>query len=224
VPSRPVAELVKDAVAVGLLHLGVNVVTRVAELGNLLGKQLDAVHRVAKDDALVDFQLGEEGVEAMHLLALFYVGVELSDSAQREFVHEIDAVGVRNELLAKGFHGDGKRCAKEADLMILVAKIDNSGDNNLSASSMMMVRVSPRLATFFEAKSRMRPGVATMMWMELYRRMISSLSEVPPVVTMHWMPMCFPISFTIAEVCNASSRVGMRIKTKEAGIAESLEI
>ena len=59
----------------------------------------------------------------------------------------------------------------------------------------------------------MRPGVATMMWTVLYRRIMSSLRDVPPVVTMQCRPMCLPISLTMAEVCNASSRVGMRIKT-----------
>ena len=70
-----------------------------------------------------------------------------------------------------------------------------------------------RSATFLEARSRIRPGVATMIWTVLYRRIMSSLSDVPPVVTMHCTPMCLPISLTMAEVCNASSRVGMRMTT-----------
>ena len=65
VPGRPVAELVEDAVAVGLLHLGVDVEAGEAELGDLLGEELDAVDGVAENYGLVDFQLGEEGVEAM---------------------------------------------------------------------------------------------------------------------------------------------------------------
>lgn len=40
-----------------LLHLGVDVEARVAELGNLLGQQFHAVNRVAEDNRLVDFQL-----------------------------------------------------------------------------------------------------------------------------------------------------------------------
>jgi hypothetical protein len=31
--------------------------TRVAELGNLLGKKLDAIDRVTKDDGLIDLEL-----------------------------------------------------------------------------------------------------------------------------------------------------------------------
>ena len=47
----------EDPVAVRLDHLGVNVIARVAKLRDLLGQQLDAVDRVAEDDALIDLQL-----------------------------------------------------------------------------------------------------------------------------------------------------------------------
>ena len=43
----------------------------------------------------------------------------------------------------------------------------NSGESNLSASSMMMVRHLDKSAIFFCAKSRIRPGVATIMCMVL---------------------------------------------------------
>lgn len=44
---------------------------------------------------------------------------------------------------------------------------------------------------------------------------MSSLRDVPPVVTMQCSSgiMCFPISFTMADVWRASSRVGMRMST-----------
>ena len=44
---------------------------------------------------------------------------------------------------------------------------------------------------------------------------MSSLSDVPPVVTIQWSlgSMCFPISLTMADVWRASSRVGMRTRT-----------
>ena len=48
------AEVVEDAVAVLLVHLGVDVEARVAELGDLLGQQLDSLCRVTEDDRLVD--------------------------------------------------------------------------------------------------------------------------------------------------------------------------
>ena len=47
----------EDAVAVRLLHLGVNVEARIAELCNLFGQKLDPVHRIAEDDRLVDLKL-----------------------------------------------------------------------------------------------------------------------------------------------------------------------
>jgi hypothetical protein len=42
----------------------VDVEARVAELGDLLGEELDAVDRVAEDDRLVDGQLAEQRVQA----------------------------------------------------------------------------------------------------------------------------------------------------------------
>ena len=39
-------------VTIGLLHLGVDVEARVAQLGDLLGQQLHAVHGVAEDNGL----------------------------------------------------------------------------------------------------------------------------------------------------------------------------
>ena len=47
----------KDAVTMLLVHARVNVETRVADLGDLLGQQLDSLCRVAEDDRLVDLQL-----------------------------------------------------------------------------------------------------------------------------------------------------------------------
>lgn len=80
--SGTVAELVEDAVTVGLLHLGMDVVTRVSQFGDLLGEELHAVDGVAEDDGLVDLQLGEEGVEAVDLLPFFNVGIELGDTTE----------------------------------------------------------------------------------------------------------------------------------------------
>ena len=57
VAADAVAEVVEDAVAVVLEHLGVRVEARVAEFGDLLGEELDAVGGVAEDDGLVDLEL-----------------------------------------------------------------------------------------------------------------------------------------------------------------------
>ena len=57
VPADAVAEVMEDAVTMGLEHLGVRVETRVAELGDLLGEELDAVCRVTEYNRLVNLQL-----------------------------------------------------------------------------------------------------------------------------------------------------------------------
>ena len=62
----------EHAVTVGLQHLGVDVEARVPQLGDLLREQLHAVHGVAEDDRLIDLELGEQSVQAMHLLALLH--------------------------------------------------------------------------------------------------------------------------------------------------------
>ena len=91
------------------MHLGVDVEAGVAELCDFLGEEFDAVDGVAEDDALVDFEFGEECVEAVDLLALLDEGVELRDALQSQVVHQVDLVRVRNELVLEIFHRDGKR-------------------------------------------------------------------------------------------------------------------
>ena len=139
-PSGAIAKFVKDAVTIGLLHLGMNVVTRVAEFRNLFGQQFHAVDRVAKDNALINLELGKERVEAVDLLSFFDVRVELRNTSQREFVHEIDTVGVGDKLLAKGLDRDGKGSAEQADLMFLVAFVDDLFQDGLGFRREKLVR------------------------------------------------------------------------------------
>ena len=47
----------EDLVSVRLCHAGVDEEAGVPQLCNLLGQQLHSLHRVAKDDALVDLKL-----------------------------------------------------------------------------------------------------------------------------------------------------------------------
>ena len=47
----------EDPIPVGLEHLGVDVETGIAELGDLLRQKLNTVDRIAEDDGLVDLQL-----------------------------------------------------------------------------------------------------------------------------------------------------------------------
>lgn len=86
-PGSTVAEFMKDSVSVRLLHLGMNVVTGISQLGDFLGKKLHTIDRVAKNDTLVDLKLGEQGVQAVYLLPFFDVGIELGDTSQCEFIH-----------------------------------------------------------------------------------------------------------------------------------------
>lgn len=130
-PCRTIAELVKHAVSVSLLHLGVNVITRIAKFRNLLGKQFHTVDRVAKYNTLVDFQLGKQGVQAVDLLSFLNISIKLGDTAERKFFHEVDAVGAWNKLLAKALDSDREGGTKEADLMFRVALADDLFENRL---------------------------------------------------------------------------------------------
>mmetsp|Transcript_25940 Transcript_25940/g.55518 ORF Transcript_25940/g.55518 Transcript_25940/m.55518 type:complete len:178 (+) Transcript_25940:1998-2531(+) len=129
--SSAITKLVKDAVSVCLLHLGMYVVARVAKFRNFLRQQFNTIHRVAKDNTLVDFKFGEKCVEAVHFLSLFDVGIELRDTTQREFVHEIDTVRVGDEVFAKVSHGNWEGCAEQADLVVLITEADNLFQNRL---------------------------------------------------------------------------------------------
>jgi hypothetical protein len=135
-----VTKLVKDTVPVSLLHLRVDVVAGVPKLSNFFCKQLNSIHRVAKDDTLVDFKFGKECVKAMYLLSFFDVGVELGNTAKGKFVHEIDTVRFWDELLAKILDGDWEGCAEQADLMFLVAKVDNLFQDRLELGRKKLVR------------------------------------------------------------------------------------
>ena len=66
-PASSVAEVMEDSVPVGLVHPGVDEEAGVTQLRDLLRKQLHPGDGVAKDDGLVDLQLGEQGVEAVNL-------------------------------------------------------------------------------------------------------------------------------------------------------------
>ena len=126
-----IAKLMKDAVAVRLLHLCMNVIARIAQFRNLLGEQLDAIHRVAKDDALIDFEFREERIEAVYLLSLFDVRIKLRDTSKCELVHEVDGVRVWNEFLAKLLDSDGEGSAEKANLVLFVTEINNLLEDGL---------------------------------------------------------------------------------------------
>jgi hypothetical protein len=101
VSADTVPEIVEDAVTMGLEHLGVRIEARVAQLGDLFGQQLDTVGGVAKDDGLVDLELGEEGVQAVDLLAFLDKGVVLGHTAESKLVHQVNLVRLDQVLVLR---------------------------------------------------------------------------------------------------------------------------
>ena len=67
----------------------------------------------------------EERVQAMDLLAFLHIGIELRDTSQSEFVHEINTVRVWHKLLAESLDSHGERGREETNLVILVAHSNN---------------------------------------------------------------------------------------------------
>eukprot|EP00160_Parvularia_atlantis_P017201 Unigene5819_Nuclearia_a/m.17776 Unigene5819_Nuclearia_a/g.17776 ORF Unigene5819_Nuclearia_a/g.17776 Unigene5819_Nuclearia_a/m.17776 type:complete len:300 (-) Unigene5819_Nuclearia_a:422-1321(-) len=115
VAAGAATKVVEDPAALRLDHLRVDVEAGVAQLGDLARKELDAVGGVAEDDRLVDLQLGEERVEALHLLALVDKGVKLGDAAQRELVHQVDAVRLLEPAVRERLDrlGEGRRVEQD---------------------------------------------------------------------------------------------------------------
>lgn len=102
-----------------LQHFGMDVEAAVAQLCDLLGQQLYSIDAVAEDDGLVDAQLAEQRVEAVHLLALFYKGVVLRYTLKRELIHEVDNVGLAQELLLELLDCDWEGSTEQHDLTVL---------------------------------------------------------------------------------------------------------
>ena len=57
IAAYAVAEVMEDAVAVGLEHFCVRVETGVSELSHLFGEELDTVRGITENNGLVDLQL-----------------------------------------------------------------------------------------------------------------------------------------------------------------------
>mmetsp|Transcript_1843 Transcript_1843/g.3218 ORF Transcript_1843/g.3218 Transcript_1843/m.3218 type:complete len:327 (-) Transcript_1843:1338-2318(-) len=103
----------------GLLHLGVDVETRVAKIRDSLCQQLHAVDAVAENDRLVDLQTRKQRVQAMHFLAFLHIGVKLRNTSQSQLVHQIDLVRLLLVCIPKALDRYGERCREQADLAIL---------------------------------------------------------------------------------------------------------
>ena len=95
---------------------------RISQIGDFLGQELNAIGRIAKNNALVDLQLVEKRVEAAHLLLLFNKGVKLRDSDKRQLIHQIHNVRIAQMLLLERTHGHRKSGRKKRKLALRVAK------------------------------------------------------------------------------------------------------
>merc|ERR1712000_687993 len=96
-----------------------DVVARVTKLSDLTSKKFDTVDGVAEDDGLVDLELVEEGVEAVNLLTFFDEGVELRNTLQGEFVHQVDLIGFLHVLGGEVLNSQGEGGGEEEGLTAL---------------------------------------------------------------------------------------------------------
>mmetsp|Transcript_60649 Transcript_60649/g.136491 ORF Transcript_60649/g.136491 Transcript_60649/m.136491 type:complete len:300 (-) Transcript_60649:54-953(-) len=140
-PAGAVTEVVEHAVAVRLVHARVDEEAGVAQLCDLLGQELHARHGVAEDDGLVDLQLGEERVEAVHLLALLHEGVELRDAFERELVHEVDFVRLGHVLVLELHDGHGEGRGVHEDLSVRGQELQQVLDDGLELGAEQLVRL-----------------------------------------------------------------------------------
>lgn len=68
---------------------------------------------------MVDLKLREECVQAVDFLLLFNEGVILGDTAEGEFVHEVDFVWLVHVLNGEGLDGSREGCAEKHYLAVL---------------------------------------------------------------------------------------------------------
>lgn len=80
---------------------------------------------------LVDGQLGKQGVQAVHLLPLLHKRVVLRHTFQRQLLHEVDDVGLAQELVLEGFDSDGEGRGIQQDLAVRVQVRDELFDDGL---------------------------------------------------------------------------------------------
>lgn len=141
VPAQALSEVVEHAVPVRLRHFCVYVVAAVAELGDLLGEQLHALRRIAEDDRLVDLQLREERVQAVHLLALLHERVVLRHALQRQLLHQVDLVRLAQVLLHEVLQTERECGGEEQDLALLRQLHDDMVQHALEVLRQQLVRL-----------------------------------------------------------------------------------
>ena len=186
IAANTVSKVMKHTVTIVLQHLGVRVEAGVSKFGNLLRKQLYSVCGVAENDGLVDLEFGEESIETVYLLFLFYEAIVLRYTSKSELVHQVNFVGISHMFILGAVSAWRRHWMVTLTLndLTIIGKVAlksmtwrslgwkpsscsivgvNSGERSLSASSMTNVVHSSSLTTSFLARSAIRPGVPTMM-------------------------------------------------------------
>lgn len=124
IAAHSVTEVMENTVSMRLLHLCMRIEAGIAKFGDLFGQKLDTIGRVTEDDGLVDLELGEKGVEAMHFLSFFDESVVLSNTTEGEFLHEVNLVGRVHVLILEILDDHRESRAKEHDLSVGGHKIE----------------------------------------------------------------------------------------------------
>ena len=73
--------------------------TRVAQLADFTGQQLDSLCTIAENDCLRDIKLGEKSIQAMELLTFLEESIVLSETLQSQLVRDLDVLGLRDVSL-----------------------------------------------------------------------------------------------------------------------------
>jgi hypothetical protein len=92
VSAYTIAEVVEDTITVVLKHTRMRVEAGISKLSDLLSEKLDTVRRITENDGLINLELVEEGVQAVDLLLLLNESVVLSDTTERQLIHEVNFV------------------------------------------------------------------------------------------------------------------------------------
>lgn len=129
----------EDAVPMRLGHLGMDIIATIAQLGDFLGEQFDALRAVAEDDALIDVQLAEKRVEAVHLLPLLHKSVVLCDALQRQFLHEVNLVRITQMLLHELLDSERERGGEQKNLTFAWQARDNMIEHALKVGAEQLV-------------------------------------------------------------------------------------
>ena len=93
------AKVVENAIAMVLVHTGVDKVAGKTFLGDALRQEFDTLDGVAENNALVDVELFKESHEALNFLFFLDERVVLRHSFESQLVHQVDLVGILHPIV-----------------------------------------------------------------------------------------------------------------------------